>query len=189
MKKYYPNILLVAGSGRNVGKTSLICSIINKVQKTDAIIAIKITNHFHSSSKIQGSEFILFQSSEYIIYKEETKSEKDSGRFLEAGAKQVLYIETEQHCTKEAFLHALQYIPKEQAIICESGSLIDTILPAAFIMVIGNTVKNKTESDQRLVLADLVFDSSNENYIFDISNIQYNNDSWKIQKETEIIIK
>ena len=46
-RPYHPNILTIAGTGRNVGKTTLACSIIKKMALNARITAIKITPHFH----------------------------------------------------------------------------------------------------------------------------------------------
>jgi len=180
LKEQFPMILLVAGSGRNVGKTSLICKIIEKIRHTNRIVAIKLTNHFHATTNNSGEDIVLYQTDGYTIYKEETISTKDSGRFLLSGAEMVLYIEALKQCTKEAFLKALTLIPKDSAIICESGGLSDHTQASGFILVVGNTIKNKSEQDQRLPMADLVFDSSDENVAFDVSAIRFEDGGWNI---------
>ncbi len=50
MMKSMPNILLIAGTGRNVGKTLLACEIIQQLSKTMAVTAIKTSSHEHPLS-------------------------------------------------------------------------------------------------------------------------------------------
>ena len=46
MRPKFENILLIAGSGQNVGKTTFACQLIQNVQNQKPI-AVKITPHFH----------------------------------------------------------------------------------------------------------------------------------------------
>ena len=74
--KQWPNMLLVAGTGRNVGKTTFVCRIISNISKNQPIIAIKITSHIH---ELCSSCNILFQLPNLIIAEEKsTTSYKDS---------------------------------------------------------------------------------------------------------------
>jgi len=47
MESKYPNILLVSGNGRNSGKTTLACKIIERFSKDHEITGLKISPHFH----------------------------------------------------------------------------------------------------------------------------------------------
>ena len=59
-----PELLLIAGTGRNSGKTTLVCHIIKKKCTCFPIVAIKITPHFHQEIE---SGRIIVERDELII--------------------------------------------------------------------------------------------------------------------------
>ena len=129
---YFPNLLLLCGSGRDTGKTYLACNIINHWKKQGPVVAMKISMHKHMHTS--GMELLL-EKPGYSIWKEHTISKKDSGRFLEAGAKTVLYIETDDLHLHDAFLGSLIFIGKASMIVCESGGLAKIIRPGLILFV------------------------------------------------------
>jgi hypothetical protein len=91
MKSRFKDLLLVTGSGRNVGKTTFICSVIagNPLQK---MAAIKITPHFHDPGEglipiVENNNFRIFEETNI-------HSDKDTSRYLQAGARKSYYIQT-----------------------------------------------------------------------------------------------
>ena len=75
MKNY--NSLIIAGTGQNVGKTTLVCNIISE-NKAYNIIALKISPHFH---KLAINDKIISQTPNYTIVEEtKTDTNKDSSK-------------------------------------------------------------------------------------------------------------
>lgn len=179
MNNSYQNILLVAGTGRKIGKTSLICRIIKKYKDQHSIVALKITPHIHVTQDT-GTDYALYLSHDFKIFKEEADSPKDSGRFFKAGANEVIYVESQPKTVAEAFHKALSFIPKNTAIVCESGSLFNYIVPGVFVMVVGNTIKNLDNYFERINKADIVFDSTDISCYFDDSKIILTDGNWEI---------
>ena len=68
--KILSNILLVSGSGRNTGKTSFACSVINHFNNKFNICAIKISSHIH---KLDYEMVEIFNSNNFKIFKEENR--------------------------------------------------------------------------------------------------------------------
>lgn len=125
-------LLLIAGTGRNVGKTSLACELIQEISRTKEVVGIKISPHIHSQNK--GGELIA-ESDHYSIYREQDLDKKyDSSRMLKAGAKKVFYIQSEDHKVYEAFEQLLPELDENIAIVCESGGLRNYIKPSLFLM-------------------------------------------------------
>lgn len=180
MNNSYPNILLVAGTGRKIGKTSLICKIIEKFKDQVPVIAIKLTPHLHTNSENAILETALYQCPDFRIFKEESNSPKDSGRYFNSGANKVFYIESQPITVVDAFYKTMTFIPLNSIIVCESGSLFDYIKPGAFIMITGKEIKSFDKYFERLGKADIVFDSTNINCCFDISKITIKEGKWKI---------
>jgi hypothetical protein len=125
-------IMLVCGSGRNTGKTFLAESIIRHFSKTNLISAIKISMHRHDHPE---NLQLLISEHGYSIFSDHQISEKDSGRFLSAGAVPSLYIETTDEFLGPALLDAISYCPSDSLIVCESGGLIRVLRPGIIIFV------------------------------------------------------
>jgi hypothetical protein len=128
-----PNLVIVAGDGRNSGKTSMCRKIITE-SGTSAISAIKISPHFHAP----GEGLVLISENEEFAVYEETNSctGKDSSEMLRAGAEKVYYLQVTDGSTASAFKKVLSYIPSGSPIICESPSLIRHFEPGVFIIMV-----------------------------------------------------
>ncbi len=132
IKDVFPNLLLITGSGRERGKTLLACNIINEWKKKFDLVAIKISAHSHGDTI---SENLIHSSGNYSIWEETEISSKDSGRFLEAGADKVFYIEARDMELTDAFRFIYGLCSEESLIICESGGLGRLIKPAVMLFV------------------------------------------------------
>jgi hypothetical protein len=136
------NVLLVAGSGRNSGKTTIVCRLIEQFQHL-GITSVKISPHFHDTS-----EGLVLRSSspEYRIYKETNRNTpKDSSRMLNSGAEMVYFIQTPDTDLNKAFTEVYNYIAPGNPVICESPALINFMEPGLFILMIspeGSNFKN-----------------------------------------------
>jgi len=157
-------ILLISGSGQNIGKTTFVCNIISKNKGKD-IVAIKISPHFH---KVETAK-LLFSENDYQIYQELDKTgSKDSNKMLNAGAKQVFYIQAKDESLNSAYHKLSELIDNETYIICESGALRDIIKPRAFIFIKNiDEDKIKEKSKHLIPLADGVLIFNGEKHIWE----------------------
>jgi hypothetical protein len=141
----YPNFLLIAGTGRNVGKTTLVCQIIQDLSKRMNITALKISSHLHP---VEEGQKVVVENAHYRIVEESLDSEKDSSRMKKAGAQVSYYIQ----CQKDHLAEALASLPfdiKNTAVVCESGGLHHVIKPGLFFLVEGDTIpENKKAAYQ-----------------------------------------
>ena len=74
-------VLVLAGSGRNAGKTSVGCALVRALEEF-CWTAVKVTPHIHELSAAVNEEL-------------DFASEKDTGRYLAAGAKRAFLIQGE----------------------------------------------------------------------------------------------
>jgi hypothetical protein len=132
MKKFFPNLLIVCGSGRNIGKTAVITTIIANNKGKNKIVAIKVSPHFHNDKQ---PKTIIWQDIDCNIYLENENTSKDSSLFLQSGADPVYYIETKDNKLKDAFIFILKQIGENRLIICESGVLARIFKPGLLIYV------------------------------------------------------
>ena len=148
----YENLLLVSGSGRDSGKTTLICRVIEQFSSL-GIISVKISPHFHSPSEglihISGGQgFDIYEETSLL-------SSKDSSRMLKCGAEKVYYVQSEEEQIMKAFSEIYGGIPSEQPLICESPALITYLDPGLFIMMISEETENPKEMYTEKRLPDL----------------------------------
>jgi hypothetical protein len=173
----YPNFLLIAGTGRNVGKTTLVCQIIQDLSKRMNITALKISSHLHP---VEEGQKVVVENAHYRIVEESLDSEKDSSRMKKAGAQVSYYIQ----CQKDHLAEALASLPfdiKNTAVVCESGGLHHVIKPGLFFLVEGDTIpENKKAAYQfkpiRVQLKDGQFNLSTQNIRFANNRFTYTNE-------------
>ena len=132
MARLLKNLLLISGSGRNVGKTSFIREVITQ-NIGQHLIAIKITPHFHEPTS--GLNSIVINDNYRIFQETDSTSEKDSSLFLHSGAEKVYYIQTTDAYLEEAFSIVINKAKPDQPIITESAALRKYIVPGLYIFI------------------------------------------------------
>lgn len=139
--KEYPNLILISGNGRNVGKTSLICKIIEKFKDTEALISVKVSPHFHALTE----KLILLkdENNSKIAIETDKNSNKDTSKFLKAGVLESVYIQSNDDEVLEAFTHVILKYPKNYLFIVESGALKKFVKPGLSIFVVNNDNSQK----------------------------------------------
>jgi len=172
------NLLLIAGTGRNTGKTTLACSIIKKFSADLQIIGLKISPHFHGGT---DSLKLLKRSEFYNIYEETSiDSGKDSSKMLNAGAFKVLYIETLDEHLLPSFEQFLELAPTGYPVVCESPALRRYINPGIFIIVDSSEKLDKKIEVLSWKKNANWFCETDRNSIYEIiENITIENNTWK----------
>jgi len=184
MRKYFSNILIVCGSGRNVGKTTFVCSVINKISKNNSIAAVKISPHFHMNTKINQ---LVIKEKGYNIYTENQIQSKDSSLFYQAGADPVYYIETLDSCLEEAFYSVLQLIGNNKLIIIESGHLGKIIKPAFLIYLeTDKSIAPEPKKHNMKEFADLTLNIIDKENPEVYNKIVVENNNWHIKHEPKV---
>ncbi len=179
----FPNMLIVAGTGRNVGKTSFVCEMIERFAKAQKVIAIKISPHFH---QISESEKLIKQTNDFEIIEElEPLSSKDSSRMLKAGANRVFYVQTKTDKALPEVIKNLEYFwTKDVAVVCESGGLRRFVDPGLFVVCRSD---QQTEIKPHLKKLESVVDQfilfQDAKFNFDLSRIEFENGKWIVKSE------
>lgn len=174
MIKDYPNLLLVSGTGRNTGKTTLICSILKKFSSGNKIIAIKITPHFHNVNP----DFIIEKNEKYIISEENNlDSGKDTSLMLINGAHKVYFLQVIDDFLEQAIKNLLKHLNKSSLIICESARLRNVVKPGVFILL--NSKSEIVKNKDLINFADKVDTIENIETIIDSLTLKDN--SWQLK--------
>ncbi|MDX2415506.1 MAG: hypothetical protein QNK33_09980 [Bacteroidales bacterium] len=138
----YPNLLIIAGTGRNSGKTTLACAVIEKFKNLKPV-GLKISPHFHEPS--DGLRLINNEK-DYRIFREiSVSSGKDSSKMLASGASEAYYIQVFDRNAEAAFAWLLENIDGNNPIICESPALGRFVKSGLLLIADSNTIVNKKD--------------------------------------------
>jgi hypothetical protein len=178
------NILLIAGTGQNVGKTLFASKVIELVSKNKPVVSIKISPHFHKQNK--NMEILLATDNFQIIKENSKEGNKDSNRFLKAGSSEVYYVQTKDSSLVEVLSYFDDILDSNTAIVCESGGLRDVIEPGLFLILNKSENKNfKPRIEKYKHLSDAWIEFDGEEFTLPAEQIIYENQKWKIQKLTQ----
>lgn len=172
-----PHMVMISGSGKNVGKTTLSTILIkNLVQDGHSVYSIKTSSHLHP---LDEDEHFLLHDEDLDIIEERRTNSKDSSKMLQAGAKKSFYIQADRSRMEYALSHVLELIPTDAAILCESGGAREFLKPGLFLYLTGNG-QNKNAVFRQLADITLQFNGKGWNN-FHPEYIQFNG--------TEFILK
>ena len=177
------NLAIVAGTGRNVGKTAFACGIISTFCTQTELYGLKV-------SSIQPDEGIYHGEHSGCdargVLVEETRSDldKDTSRMVRAGATRVFYLRGDDEQILTGFDAFLSRIPPHAAVVCESGSLWRFVEPGLLIMV---TMRGRPVKPRARVLAErasMIIESRGEGGFPELSRIRLSNSSgWTVEEK------
>jgi len=152
----YDKMIIVGGTGRNIGKTHLAEMAIEKLSKYSEVIAVKISNVNPGNKDLHGAHEMVVED-DFLIYEENNrKGNKDSMRFLKAGAKRSFFIITDDDHLPVAFDQLLKRIKPDSVMVCESNSLRQWVKPGLLLMVIDKKQSGKEGIAHLLDVADAI---------------------------------
>lgn len=176
-------LLLIAGTGQNTGKTTFACKVIRKFSSSHSIISLKITPHFHKN--VQSGKVIIDETNIYIAEETDSTTGKDSSLMLQAGAQQSYFVMATDQYLSEAFQKICRMIPTDSLIVCESGGLRHHIVPGLFFMMSKtNGELIKPDAEKLMLLADRVITFDREKIDFEIDRIKISENHWSLKNST-----
>ncbi|MFH1119549.1 MAG: hypothetical protein V1775_06975 [Bacteroidota bacterium] len=153
-----PNLIIIGGSSRNVGKTTLTLKLIEKYAAEEKITGLKVTNVRPGEEAFHGDHDNLKIHEFRILEETLLGTGKDTSRMLQAGAANAFFIETTDHLISEAFREFLYTGYNGGLIICESRSLRNVVVPGLFVLLKHYNEKLiKPGFNQYEEIADIVF--------------------------------
>jgi hypothetical protein len=168
-----PNMIMIGGNSRNAGKTSIACSIINKLSATHQVIGLKVTSIRPGDEGRHGNHKEEVTSGFSIFEEHDSELRKDTSKMLKAGATRVYYLRVEDTFIEEAILHFFSSYINNELVVCESRSLRNIIEPGLFLMMMREpAIGGPKDVSGYLEKADCIF-----NFISQKSDIQLFNNS------------
>lgn len=152
-----PSLFLVGGTGRFTGKTTFAELLIEHFSKDFTIVAVKISNIKPGDQAVHG--WHGNELTERFLIEEETSpgKQKDTQRFLAAGAQQAFFIRAYEEALPEAVTALFEQIDPYSILVCESNTLRNFYNPGAMVMVTDQEKPiSKAESIELLEKADVV---------------------------------
>src|SRR6266508_2297577 len=157
-----PIIVAVSGFSSNVGKTTLVCELLQRLPGWEAI---KLTRgHYRSCGRDPAGCCVsdLLREQPVIRSGREANYEvgKDTGRFWDAGAANVHWVIVKDDQVESGINQALACVQSD-GVIVEGNSLLDYVTPDLAIMCArSDGGKVKASARRALKRSDLVYLSS-----------------------------
>jgi len=171
--------MLIAGTGRNSGKTTMACSIIRNISQHQPVLALKITPHFHENY-LTGK--LLVNRKDLVILEEtSTEAQKDSSRMLQAGATKSYFVMARDEQLREVLTTIKKLNPENLPVVCESGGLIHFAAPGLFLLMHRkDQTDHKSGSAELAAMADLQISFDGDKPTIQPDTITYNSNKWQI---------
>lgn len=134
-------IVVVGGHTRNIGKTSVVCSLISAFPG-HRWTAIKITQFGHNVCSANGKRCDCETGDHTFAISEERNaaSGTDSSRYLAAGAARSLWVRTRQGQLAEAMPRIRSEISRATNVIFESNSVLRFLRPDLYLAVLDPSI-------------------------------------------------
>jgi molybdopterin-guanine dinucleotide biosynthesis protein A len=139
-------MLMVGAAGRNLGKTTFICRTIERVSKSQPVVAVKVTAFDDVDGKIitetaRCNTYKTLEGRFMITHEAEGPDEKDTHRMFHAGAEKVYWLRTLKSALSEGVQALFEQMRmdgtsfEKACIICESNSARKAVEPGLFVIV------------------------------------------------------
>jgi hypothetical protein len=142
-------IVVVGGHSRNVGKTSVVVGLIERLREMQWT-AVKITQFGHGICSAHGEPCDCAVDDEehtWAITEERSRfGGSDTARFLAAGAARALWVRTRQGRLAEAMPRLRNEIERHGNFIIESNSIIGFLRPDLYMTVLDRGTADFKES-------------------------------------------
>jgi hypothetical protein len=138
-------IVVIGGSGKDVGKTALVCAVISALREFDWT-AVKITGHDYGPVE---EDRPLTRA----VIREETSAgeDTDTGRYLAAGARRALLVTRFEAVVAVEEIRAA--LGEDRNVIFESNRIVDVLKADVCVALVGGQ-ERKPSFERLLRLAD-----------------------------------
>ena len=147
-------IIVVGGSSRNVGKTSVVAGLIAAMPQLHWT-AFKVTPHWHEEPSAGEGPVDLSEETD-------PNAGTDTARFLAAGAVRSLWVRLRTGDLAEVMPHIQTELKQSENVIFESNSILQFLQPDLYLTVLGGDPEDfKQSAKLYLALADAVLAPEN----------------------------
>src|SRR5262249_51556400 len=152
-----PKIIIIAGTSSNTGKTTLLCDLLHALPSNESWDAIKLTRgHYRSCGKDPHACCVSDLLGEQPVVrsgrKETYATGKDTGRYWDAGAKNVHWVIATDNQVEQGIRWALSQV-KSDGVLIEGTSVLKFIAADYAVMAAG-TENTKLKPSARRALTE-----------------------------------
>jgi hypothetical protein len=146
-------MILVGGQTKNIGKTTLVCNIIEALSQL-RWNAVKITTHRHEAI---GCE-LRIEGTSYVIWEQiSLTAQSDTTRFLRAGAEKAFLIQAEDAGLEGAYSALRSLLRPDSHVIVESTRAAGFLHSDLFLLVVNaGQAEFKLSAERQLENVDVV---------------------------------
>lgn len=175
-------LLVVGGTGRDVGKTEFICRLISKTSENVPVYALKVSAIYPDEELFHGTHS-SDEKKQHLFEEVNKTTAKDTSRMLRAGARKVFYLRSDNEGILSGYTQFLERIPEDSVVICESNSLAQVIPSALSIVVKSTNAPVKPRAIPLLESADLIVVSDCQSGFAELEQIRYRDqDGWVLKQ-------
>lgn len=161
-------MILLGAAGRNLGKTQLAVRLIGRYARTHEVVGVKVITVEHHGDACprggRGCGICHGLKGAYDIREEQAKGDKDTQKFLEAGARKSYLVRALPEGLSDAMRDLLNQIPEHAVIICESNRVRTVLKPGAFLMLQSHDGSRKPSAERVWDLADKIVETGEEEF-------------------------
>lgn len=173
----HPNILLLSGTARNVGKTTFVCKLLKHFKQLQ-IITVKVSPHWH---EVKQGRILMHDPGSLMLVREiVTDSYKDTSRMLRCGAHKVYYLQhTSDDALLKGFYHLMKIGESDLPMIFETAVLGKYITPGLHFRI---TATNTEPSSKRLinVPVDKLVTFNGKDFDLSPASVGYDDNCWSL---------
>ncbi len=175
---------MIGSAGRNAGKTTFACSVIEKFGSQHDLVAIKVTaiDAAHSGCH-RGSDGCGVCSSldgPYDITEETDPTlDKDTSKMLAAGARRVFWLRVLKSHLADGIGALMEITGAQTPSVCESNTLRLAIQPGLFFMLKNSDCEKYKPSAKKVAhFADRNVNFDGQTFDFSPNHIKLINGNW-----------
>ncbi len=192
-------MLMVGAAGRNLGKTTFICRAIERLSKTQPVVAIKVTAFDDIDGKIitetaRCNTYKTLEGRFMITHEGEGSGAKDTHRMFHAGAEKVYWIRTLKSALDEALQALFDQIRADgvtlesTCIICESNSARKSVEPGLFLVIRDAGDDFKPSCTEVYDEVDRVILFHGDGWEVDPDELDFSEARWRLPEDATAII-
>jgi len=148
---FQARLAVVGGQWRKVGKTALAVDLIFALRELEWT-AVKITPHCDSGCPVNGAACGCARDEHTFAIREEANpGTGDTGRFLAAGARRAIWVQTKTGRLKDVLQPLAATLERDRHVLIESNAIVEFWRPDALLMVLDPSNTDFKDSARNLV--------------------------------------
>jgi molybdopterin-guanine dinucleotide biosynthesis protein A len=192
-------MLMVGAAGRNLGKTTFICRLIERLSGDQPVVAIKVTAFDDIDGRIitetaRCNTYKTLEGRFMITREADGPDEKDTHRMFHAGAEKVYWLRTLKSALDDGLAAVLAQMAEDgvsldsACIICESNSARKAVEPGLFLIVRQDGDDFKPSCTEVFEDADRVVLFHGNGWDLNPDELEFSVSRWRLPEDATAII-